>query len=496
MTQENYSDQHSQALAIAQSSPAGFAHVVSGNKWIAYDHLLEVNEYLLKLYYSEISKLIVEIPVRHGKSELISKYFPSWWLGRNPDDKIIFASYEQTFAESWGRKAKEITEEYGNDIFGIQVRSTPNAAREWLIQDHEGIMVSVGVGGSVTGKGADLLLIDDPVKSAEQAQSRVYRDKTWEWWNSTIGTRLESGARVCLVMARWHEDDLSGRLQSFDDSSDPWTVLRLPAISEQPDALRAAAGLALCPEMFTIDELEKKKDPDQVGPYYFNALYQQRPSSPAGNRFKLDDFRYWKYLDQDSILLIDDESITIPILSLRKFQTIDVAASEKETADFTVVSTWGSTKDGKLLLIDSKWQHYSLSRVPDFIMKCNDEQNGIEMWIETFGHGLGPYQTLQEKNYPVLKLQRNHGAQEEKESRAFKAVSLCEAHRLFFPKGKSFVSDFQEELISFPNGAHDDKTDTLSYAAQLVRVNNNSGKVNKLQKQQNTIMSSILTMRA
>lgn len=459
-------DEQYAAVAVAQSSPAGLATITSNGKWQPYEHLLEINEYILKLYHNEISKLIVEVPVRHGKSELLSKYTPAWWLGCNPDDKIIFASYEATFAETWGRKARDVLSQYGKDVFGVQVRTQPSSAKEWLIKDHDGIMVSTGIGGSVTGKGADLLLIDDPVKDAAQAQSKVYRNKTWDWWNATIGTRLEANARVCLVMARWHEDDLSGRLQSFDDSSDPWTVLRLPAISEGPDALRQQAGIALCEEMFNLPTLEKKREPDQVGPYYFNALYQQRPSSPAGNRFKRDDFRYWKYIDDETISLQDDQLISIQ--SIKKYQTIDVAASEKETADFTVVSTFGTTRDAKLILFDSQWHHYSLANVPEFIMKQNDKHNNIPMYIETFGHGLGPYQVLQEHNYPVLRLRHEHGTQEEKESRSFKAVAMYEAHRVFHPKNNKFIVDFEDELISFPNGANDDKVDTLSYAAQLV----------------------------
>ena len=188
------------------------AYHISKGKWIPARHLLYTSKKLVDVSARRIKGLIVTEPPRHGKSELISKYFPAWYLGLFPDERIILTSYEADFAASWGRKARDIIEEYGEELFGIQVRQDSSAANRWGIQGYEGGMNTAGAGGPITGKGGNLIIIDDPFKNAEEANSKTIRDKVWEWYKSTLYTRLEPNGVLVIIQTRWHEDDLVGRL--------------------------------------------------------------------------------------------------------------------------------------------------------------------------------------------------------------------------------------------------------------------------------------------
>ena len=470
---------YEQTRLLATSSPAAFAHVTSRGRWLCYDHLLHLNSKLLDVFYGDIKRLKVEIPVRHGKSELVSKYLPAWWLGRRPNDQVMLASYAANFAETWGRKARDCLKDFGPDVFGIQVSDSPSAANSWTVSGHDGIMVTAGVGGGLAGKGADLLIIDDPIPDAEAANSAHIRKKIWDWVLADALTRLQPNGRVILVMARWHEDDISGKIDENFIGQDKWNSVHLPALAEENDELGRKVGDPLCPEMYDTQALEAIR---RQGSYVFNALYQQRPSPAEGIEFKRDDMRYWDYSEDDKYYLLKDgeEVEKVLISQCREFQTVDVAASEKTTSDYTVVTTFAATPSKKLICIDSNRQHYEIQLVGKFLMKENDKYDKPRQWIETFGHGLGPFKELTKKGYPVSELKKEHGSQVDKIMRAQSAVALCQNHRFFFPKGKEFVSAFEEEMVAFPKGKNDDQVDTLSYAARLLpTLSSNNQKVSQ-----------------
>lgn len=218
------------------------------------------------------------MPPRHGKSEFISKYVPAWFLGKYPNKRVFHSSYGDRFSASWGRKARNLLDEYGPEYFKVRVAADSGAANEWGIEGCDGGMVSAGVGGGITGRGADLLIVDDPIKNAEEAASEVYRDKVWDWWQSTSDTRLEPGGIAIVIMTRWHSDDLVGRiLAQAAESGDEWPVMSFPAIAEgDDDALGRKEGEALWPQRWPIEALLQRKRSRSA--YWWNALYQQRPS--------------------------------------------------------------------------------------------------------------------------------------------------------------------------------------------------------------------------
>jgi hypothetical protein len=234
------------------------------------------------------------MPPRHGKSELVSKYFPAWFLGCNPSKRIILASYAAEFAASWGRKARDVLTEIGPRYFdGLTIRSDSSAAHWWDLDEFSGGMQTSGVGGGVTGKGADLFIIDDPVKDAVQANSEVYRQRNWDWYQSVAYTRLEPDGAVVIMQTRWHEEDLAGHvLQHAKQTGESWDVLNLPALAEEPDPLGRQPGEPLWPERFSRADLLRIKA--TLGSYWWSAMYQGSPMPNEGGTFKRSWLRYWR----------------------------------------------------------------------------------------------------------------------------------------------------------------------------------------------------------
>ncbi len=201
----------------------------------------------------------------------MSAAFPAWFLGTYPDRRVILASYGADFAASWGRKARDILVAHGG-AFGVRIREGSKAADEWSLADHKGGMQTAGVGGAFTGKGADLIVIDDPVKNDAEAVSEASRDHLWEWYRATLRTRLEPGGSIAVIMTRWHPHDLIQRL--VDDSGETWRTIRLPALAEADDPLGRGLGEPLWPERFGLDALAATQA--SLGRWW-NALYQQSP---------------------------------------------------------------------------------------------------------------------------------------------------------------------------------------------------------------------------
>lgn len=196
-------------------------------------HLAVLNHSLEAVAAGSVKRLLVAMPPRHGKSFLASQYFPAWYLGKFPDRRIILCSYEADFAAGWGRKVRDTLEECGQEVFGVKIRPDSSAANRWDIEGRLGGMITAGVGGPVTGKGADLCLIDDPVKNYEEAASPRYRERAWDWYRSVTYTRLEPDGAVVLIMTRWNEADLAGMiLREAEGIGEHWEVLTMPALSE------------------------------------------------------------------------------------------------------------------------------------------------------------------------------------------------------------------------------------------------------------------------
>jgi predicted phage terminase large subunit-like protein len=238
-------------------------------------HLLAIQAHLDRVTRGEIDRLMLFLPPRHGKSEMTTIRYPVWRLEREPGMRVIIGAYNQTLANKFSRKARAIARQQ------LELSEERTAAEDWETAAGGGLR-AVGVGGGITGQGGHLIVIDDPVKSREEANSEAYRERVWDWYTDDLYTRLEPGGAIVLIMTRWHEDDLAGRIMASEEAPD-WTVLSLPAFAEPDDPLGRAEGEALCPERYDVEALERIR---QVLGHSFYALYQQRPQPLEGGMFQ------------------------------------------------------------------------------------------------------------------------------------------------------------------------------------------------------------------
>ena len=430
--------------------------MLSRGRWDRARHLALLNDRILDVASGKINRLLITMPPRHGKSEFAAKWSPAWLLGSWPDKRVILASYGADFAATWGRKVRGILEEHGPRLYDISIRKDSRAADEWLIDGHAGGMQTCGVGGPLTGKGADWLIIDDPVKNSEEANSEVYRQKTWDWYTSTAYTRLEPCGAVILIQTRWHEDDLAGRiLARAEETGERWDTVNLPALAGEGDQLGRAIGEPLWPERYGADDFERIRK--TLGSYQFSALYGQSPVPPEGGLFKRSWFKYWtgdgEYFRLDGCTVRRDHC--------RRFGTMDLAFSLKKEADYTVICAWAVTQGCDLILLD---MHRERMEGPALVpaAKRMVERYGLSyIGIEKI---LGQALVVGEARDEGLAV-RQLIPDVDKITRSIPAQIRMEAGQIYLPMGHPELDVIERELMTFPRGTHDDIVDNFAYAA-------------------------------
>lgn len=450
----------SAALALTAEDYA-FSRLISyaAYQWPRYidaHHHRLIARHLEMVERGEITRLMITMPPRHGKSMLASEFFPAWYMGRNPDHYVVTATYAQDLADDFGRKVKNQIEDAAfQAIFpGVGLADDSKSAKRFHIEgqlggiEHattqRGAFYAVGVGGPLTGRGAHLLLIDDPVKNREDADSEVMRRKTKDWYTSTAYTRLMPGGRIVIIQTRWHEDDLSGWLVE-EHSHEGWVVLNLPAISDD--------GEALWPEQYDIEALERIKR--ALPPRDWSALYQQRPSPDTGDYFKAE----W-------IVPVD---VIPPRAEMSIYGGSDYAVTA-DGGDYTVHVVIGVDSEGHLYLLDL-WRAQTASNVwVDSFCALVRKWKPIG-WAEETGQiksGVGPFlvkQMLETASYTTREQFPTRG---DKAVRAQSIRGRMALQGLRVPRGAPWLSDFQSELMSFPVGVHDDQVDALGLVGQLM----------------------------
>lgn len=380
---------------------------------------------------------MVSMPPRHGKSVYCSQWLPSWFLGTYPDKRVILSSYEATFAASWGRKSRNVLEEHGH-LFSKKVAISPSAADQWDIQGYEGGMVTAGAGGAITGKGAHLAIVDDPIKNSEEAASQTIRDKIWEWYQSTLYTRLEPDGILIVIQTRWNEDDLCGRLiNEANNGGERWRILELPAIGDE--------GHALWPERYALKDLERIKR--SVGSYHWEALYQQRPSPREGNLFKVNRLNF-----------CDVEPI-----GLKRVRAWDLASTEGD-GDYTAGVKIGKDSEDRVYVCHVKRGQWATDE-RDRELKLTAEEDGYKCRQRLpqdpgqAGKSQVPHLARLLHGFP-LKFQTVSG---DKVTRADPFSSQVNAGNVWLVRG-DWNRDYIEELRQFDRGKHDDMVDASSDA--------------------------------
>jgi len=423
--------------------------------------LERIDTELVNLADGHIDRLMVFMPPQEGKSQRVSRRFPAWLLAQDPTLRIAVVSYQLGKAVRWGGDVKRDVETWPE--LGIHIRPDSRAAGRWHTREGGGIYC-VGIGGALTGEPVDVLIIDDPFAGRAEAESTTYRDRAWDWWENVGATRGSRRFRVVLMMTRWHEDDLAGRLLAREPGE--WRVLSIPAICDDPtaDPLERDPGHEMVSVTHDPGHFEKLKA--LRSDYVWRSVYQQQPTAAEGNLFKRADYRYWRRGKDEQILL---DGQVADLRDCTKFATIDLATSTRTSADWTVAAVWAIVPWGDLVLLDRV-----RTRVP--------EQGHFEVVTPLRQRWLGPYDVTYVESrmfgttltyaagragMPIAELH----ADTDKFTRALPAADLTRQHRVWWPATADWLDEWCDELAGFPNATHDDQVDVFAYAARVAIAN-------------------------
>lgn len=392
--------------------------------------------------------LVLSIPPQHGKSMTITETLPSWYLGKFPIKRIIEASYSEDFAQLFGRRNLRKIEQFGKEIFGIEKGNIANNT-EFELSNGIGGMISRGILSGVTGRPADLMIIDDPVKNRQEADSKTYRDRVWAEWNDSFKSRLSFGAKVIIIQTRWHEDDFAGRIIKNEKHV---TVVNLKCEADNNDPLGRKPGEALCPEIGKGNEWLKdfkSTFTTKEGSRTWNALYQGSPTPDDGNIFKRKWFKYYEKLP------------TLPYMLI----SVDATFKDKEDNDFVSIQVWGK-RNSDFYLIDRVKEHFGFTETLNVIRQLRNKYNKCSaVLIEDKANGSAIVEVLQREFSGIIPINPEGG----KIARANAVSPSFESGNVYFPKNKQWLYDYETELVSFPNAEHDDDVDCTTQAVNRLR---------------------------
>lgn len=444
---------------LARRTMGDFVLYVDDNYRMNWHHRL-LCDYLDKLARKEIRRLMVFMPPRHGKSELVSRKFPAYLLGRNPDTSIISCSYSADLASRMNRDVQRLidSEQYLELFPGTQLsnqhtrrfyetRYTRNN-NMFEVVDKKGTYRSSGVGGGITGMGGEYIIIDDPVKNREDADSATMREKVYDWYTSTLYTRLEKDGCILLTLTRWHEDDLAGKLlKAAQEGADQWTILELPAVCEYPPKPYDVRqeGEALWKWKYDEEALEKMKV--TVGSRDWAALYQQHPTPGEGGTFKREWWNYYKVLPDGLYDFV---------------QSWDCTFKDAQSSDYVVGQVW-ARKGSSRYLLDQVRGRMSFTETLRAIRSLSAKwPQAIRKLVEDKANGTAVIDVLRKEIPGLIPVEPEGG----KIVRANAVTAVAEAGNIYLPDPSiaPWVHDFVEEHAVFPNGANDDQVDAQTQA--------------------------------
>lgn len=419
---------------------------------------MKLEEVVKRVEKGEDVRLMIFMPPRHGKSDTATQKFPSWALGQHPEWPFIVASYSQELATDFGQGTRDLMDSDNYKlIFQTRLREDTQAKAKWMTQAKGGY-TAVGVGGAITGRGFKIGIIDDPFKNREEADSAVMRDSVHKWWRSTFYTRQEGNTAIILILTRWHDDDLAGRLlkeqqeaeKNGDTDIDKWEVLQFKAIAEEDEPNRKE-GDPLWPFKFSLPKLLRTKA--NLGGYEWSSLYQQNPIDEENQELKREwlQYRTWQQVDA---------------MTTRKFATIDSALSKGANSDFTGV-TRNYVNDQNEWHFKSQRYKISSKQLIDLIFTLHGEG------METIGIEEGAYfsavepflkDEMESRNvYPNIVILKHGGIM--KETRIRGLIPRYENKKIFHIENT--CTDLEEEYLRFPKAIHDDCIDSAAYQNQI-----------------------------
>lgn len=435
--------------AHACLSPAGTAVAASQGKWIPYKLHAFFNRLAFELIYGDVNRLILIIPPQHGKSEFWSRYFTSWYLGNHPDDRVALITYGGDFAKSWGRKVRDLLDEYGAEFYGVKVRQDAHKADDFSLAGYEGGMICAGIDGQITGRRVNLMMIDDYIKNQAEAESPARRRFIWETFHSTLKSRLSEKAKVVITATRWDIEDLIGMIdrELVKKEKEHWTIVHLPEIAEEDEDIQIGdahwsrlKGVNLVPQIFSQASSEAKRD--STLPFWWTTQNQGRPYRRGGGDVKVDWFKE-----------VDREQVPAIVKWVRAW---DLAASEDESGKQTASILLGKGVDGLVYLLDGSAEWWGPG-VRDTNVVNQAKQDGIGTWVavEREGGSGGKVQNYAlDKQMPPGTVFINAAAKGSKQERCDAIASAAHRGEVRVVRGP-WVEKFKGQIETFPKGLID-----------------------------------------
>lgn len=407
--------------------------------------------------------LIVEMPPQHGKSTTITETLPSAYLMKYPDKEVMVGSYSDDLAKRFGSRNLAKFNALAGPLYGVHASQAKHTSNEWQIENHKGAMHSMTILGSATGKHADLLIIDDPFKDMQEADSATIRNKVYEEWQASFYSRLSADGSVIVIMTRWHVDDLAGRL--LQEMALPWEVVRLPALAEDNDPLGREPGEPLAPEKPLNKGIDWAKRTEVVsGSRVWAALYQQRPVLEGGNIFKSNQIHYYLPDRETATKLGLDRDDTIAILPKmeKRWSSWDLTFTDKDSSDFVAGQTWGKSQSN-FYMLDRVHARMNFNQQLKAIQAMHTRQpKASAIYIEDKANGSAIISTIRNFISGVIPVVPKG----DKVTRANVVVPFFEAGNIYLPhpKWQPWVREYLDELTGFPNMDHDDEVDSTTQA--------------------------------
>jgi predicted phage terminase large subunit-like protein len=447
-------------------------------RWIPARHLLFICEQVQEFIESDTGHaydiLILQMPPQHGKSQSVTETLPSWYLGKNPLKRVIQVSYNEETAERFCRRNKEKIRQFGQNIFGIEISKTTDRSTEFELSNNVGRMISRGIMSGITSNPANLFIIDDPIKNRLEADSETYRERVWDEWQNSIKTRLAAGAKIIIILTRWHEDDLAGRVIANEKHVQ---VINLPCEAEENDLIGRTPGQALFPEIGKGDTWLKEfkqsyiNDSSGGGLRAWLALFQGRPTAQEGNMIKRYWWRYWKpkgmelppvTVKTQGGQIIHIEAVDLPDIWDEQLQSWDCTFKSEVDNDMVCGGIWGR-RAANYFLLDLINEHMDIIQTIENIQSFSKKwPRALRKLIEDKANGPAVIQILQRKLPGLVAVNPEGG----KIARANAVSPAIESGNVYIPHPMvySWVNSYLDQLSSFPQGKNDDMVDMTTQA--------------------------------
>jgi predicted phage terminase large subunit-like protein len=501
------------ASGLHLASPAACGAALSGGRWVRARHLNYISDAIVDHVFDRLNNvpgaptgLLVFAPPRHGKTQETTLWTPTWFLGLFPEKNVGLGCYGDDFARSWGGKVRNNIRALYPDL-QIAIATDSKAADEWRTAEGGG-MVSSGIGGEFTGRGFHLLIVDDPVKNAEDAQSVAIQDRNWDWWLSTARTRLEPGGVWIMILTRWHERDLAGRIIAANEAGpdaegyEAIRVISLPALAEDDDELGRARGEPLWPERY--DETALRSLQRTMGPFWWAALFQQRPAPAEGGILRRASWRFWIPPEfakaAPPVVDPDDSRVTYPVVVLDQgavdeaiqswdlaFKGMADAVRKGKEPDPVAGHVWARL-GANLYMLDRVNARMAFSETCKAVLAMARKWNGVERpetkikLVEDKANGpalrdflgqwvAGLVAASPGRRSKVLRVTTAVASQGDKDARVMSVEALLAAGNMYLPHPvmAPWVWAFIRSCADFPNGANDDDIDAMSQAVAFLQ---------------------------